>query len=42
LEKYENTMLVMSTLDNYSFEGLRPDAVDARRKTDFKNLASKL
>ena len=42
MEKYENVLLTMQTLDNYKFETLRGDAVDSARKTDLKNLASKL
>jgi hypothetical protein len=41
-EKYERVLLVMQTLDSYKFESLRGDAVDSTRKTDLKNLASKL
>ncbi|MCX6749156.1 MAG: hypothetical protein NTW17_00215 [Candidatus Pacearchaeota archaeon] len=41
-EKYEKTLLVMQTLDNYKFETLRTDAVDETRKADLKGLASKL
>lgn len=42
MEKYEKALLTMQTLDNYKFETLRGDAVDTIRKTDLKNLASKL
>ena len=32
----------MSVLDSYQLEGLRPDVIDSARKSDLKNLASKL
>lgn len=41
-EKYDKVLSVMNVLDSYKFETLRGDAVDATRKADLKNLASKL
>ena len=42
LEKYKEILSVISVLDNYKFEQLRPDAVSEARKSDLKGLASKL
>ncbi len=42
MEKYQHAMIIMQTLDNYKFEGLRSDAVSEFRKQDLKGLASKL
>ena len=42
LKKYQEVLNVLGILDNYKFETLRPDAVDAARKQDLENLASRL
>lgn len=42
LKKYEKIMQTLNVLDNYKFEGLRPDAVNEARKEDLKGLAPKL
>ena len=41
-KKYEEILGVLSVLDNYKFETLRPEAVNTARKQDLKDLASKL
>jgi hypothetical protein len=42
IARYKDVMDVMQTLDRYSYESLRPDAVDTTRMQELKNLASKL
>ena len=42
VEKYGKVMLTMQILDNYKFEGLRPDVIDAARTKELKGLASRL
>ena len=42
LEKYQKLSVVLSILDNYKFESLRPDVIDEARKKDLKELASRL
>lgn len=42
LKKYENLVTVLATLDNYKFEELRPDAVEATKKKNLEALAKKL
>jgi hypothetical protein len=42
IEKYQNIMEILQTLDNYKFEELRPEAVNAARKKDLEGLASNL
>lgn len=42
VEKYQKFLGVKETLDDYIFEGLRGKAVDASRKRNLKDLASKL
>ena len=41
-EKYGKVLNTLQKLDEYKFETLRPDAVDVTRKSELKNLASKL
>ena len=42
MEKYQKVMNVIGVLDNYVFEGLRPNAVNESQKKDLKGLASQL
>lgn len=42
LRKYTPIMEVFATLDEYTFEGLRPKAVDKTRVTELNNLGTKL
>jgi len=42
LQKYGTLMQVMSVLDTYQFENLRPNVVSMSRKEDLKGIASKL
>lgn len=42
LKMYTPVLKVLETLDKYTFESLRPDAVDSTRKQEIKDLASKL
>lgn len=41
-KKYQDIFLVMATLDQYKFEGMRTDAVDATRIRELEGLAAKL
>ncbi len=42
IKKYEPIMAVFATLDEYTFEGLRPKAVDRTRKSDLEALAKQI
>lgn len=42
LKKYEDLVTVLAILDNYKFEELRPDAVEATKKKNLEALAKKL
>ncbi|MDP3987454.1 MAG: hypothetical protein Q8P81_04485 [Nanoarchaeota archaeon] len=42
MEKYGNLLNIISVLDRYKFEKLKPTVIDAARKKDLKNLASQL
>ena len=42
VKKYEEVLNVLGILDNYKFETLRPDAVNAARKQDLEKMASTL
>lgn len=42
IKKYNNVYAVLQTLDKYKFESLRPDAVNATRKSELNGLAKKL
>jgi hypothetical protein len=41
-KKYKEVMTIMSTLDRYTFESMRPDAVEVTRKNDLEALAKQL
>ncbi|MBU1252070.1 MAG: hypothetical protein KKC96_00560 [Nanoarchaeota archaeon] len=42
LQKYGTLMQVMSVLDNYKFENLRPNVVGMSKKEDLKGIAAQL
>lgn len=42
MEKYNEVLNIMATLDNYKFEELRPDAVEATRKGSLEDLVKTL
>ena len=42
LKKYQDVVSVMAALDNYKFEELRSDAVEATRKISLESLVKKL
>ncbi len=42
LERYQKALTVIGTLDNYMFEGLRPEVIENVRKDNLKGLVSKL